>query len=37
MAWLSTKYAARSVGRNIRRTALSIVGIGVGCALALFM
>ena len=30
-------YARRSLGRNGRRTALSIVGIGVGCALALFM
>jgi ABC-type lipoprotein release transport system permease subunit len=30
-------YAVRSVGRNPRRTLLSIVGIGVGCALALFM
>lgn len=30
-------YAVRSVGRNPRRTWLSIVGIGVGCALALFM
>lgn len=37
MAGLSTKYAARSVGRNVRRTALSIAGIGIGCALALFM
>ncbi len=30
-------YAVRSLGRNTRRTLLSIVGIGVGCALALFM
>jgi ABC-type lipoprotein release transport system permease subunit len=30
-------YAVRSVQRNPRRTWLSIVGIGVGCALALFM
>ncbi len=30
-------YALRSLARNGRRTALSIVGIGVGCALALFM
>ena len=30
-------YAVRSLGRNARRTALSIVGIGIGCALALFM
>ncbi|MFA5910523.1 MAG: FtsX-like permease family protein [Vicinamibacterales bacterium] len=28
-------YAVRSLGRNSRRTWLSIVGIGVGCALAL--
>jgi ABC-type lipoprotein release transport system permease subunit len=34
---VSTRYAVRSVGRNLRRTALSIVGIGVGCALALVM
>ena len=37
MAWPSTKYAVRSVARNVRRTALSIAGIGIGCALALFM
>ena len=30
-------YALRSLRRNARRTALSILGIGVGCALALFM
>jgi ABC-type lipoprotein release transport system permease subunit len=30
-------YAVRSLARNSRRTWLSIVGIGVGCALALFM
>ena len=29
-------YALRSLRRNARRTALSIVGIGIGCALALF-
>jgi ABC-type lipoprotein release transport system permease subunit len=34
---VSTKYAARSVGRNVRRTILSIVGIAIGCLLALFM
>lgn len=33
---VATRYAVRSVGRNFRRTALSIVGIGIGCALALF-
>ncbi|HET9361770.1 MAG TPA: FtsX-like permease family protein [Vicinamibacterales bacterium] len=30
-------YALRSLRRNARRTTLSIVGIGIGCALALFM
>jgi ABC-type lipoprotein release transport system permease subunit len=30
-------YAWRSLRRQARRTALSIVGIGIGCALALFM
>jgi ABC-type lipoprotein release transport system permease subunit len=30
-------YALRSLRRNARRTVLSIVGIGIGCALALFM
>lgn len=37
MAWIATRYAVRSVRRNLRRTALSIVGIAVGCVLALFM
>jgi ABC-type lipoprotein release transport system permease subunit len=37
MAWVSTTYASRSVKRNLRRTALSVVGIAVGCVLALFM
>lgn len=37
MAWVSTTYAARSIGRNVRRTALTVAGIGIGCALALFM
>jgi len=37
MAWVSTKYAVRSVGRNARRTALAILGIAIGCALALVM
>jgi ABC-type lipoprotein release transport system permease subunit len=37
MAWMGTRYAARSVGRNLRRTGLSIVGIAIGCVLALFM
>ncbi len=37
MSWSEGRYALRSVGRNTRRTALSVVGIGVGLALALFM
>jgi len=37
MAWMGTRYATRSVGRNLRRTSLSIVGIAIGCILALFM
>lgn len=34
---ISARYAARSVRRNVRRTILSIVGIGIGCALALYI
>jgi ABC-type lipoprotein release transport system permease subunit len=37
MAWVAGRYALRSVGRNVRRTTLAVVGIGVGCALALVM
>ena len=37
MIGAAATYAARSLLRNPRRTWLSIVGIGVGCALALFM
>ncbi len=37
MAWIAASYSIRSVRRNVRRTALSVVGIGIGCALALFM
>ncbi|HEY6106713.1 MAG TPA: hypothetical protein VIV59_12065, partial [Anaeromyxobacteraceae bacterium] len=37
MAWVEGRYAARSVRRNVRRSALSVVGIGVGVALAVFM
>jgi ABC-type lipoprotein release transport system permease subunit len=37
MAFVGTRYAARSVGRNLRRTALSVIGIAIGCVLALFM
>ncbi len=34
---VESRYAVRSVARNARRTALSVIGIGVGVALALFM
>lgn len=37
MGWVEGQYAMRSVRRNARRTLLTIVGIGVGCTLALFM
>lgn len=37
MVGVATRYALRSVGRNVRRTVLSVLGIGIGCALALFM
>jgi ABC-type lipoprotein release transport system permease subunit len=37
MGAVSARYAMRSVGRNARRTMLSIAGIGIGCTLALFM
>jgi len=37
MAWVAGRYAVRSVRRNLRRTSLSIVGIAIGCVLALFM
>jgi len=37
MAWVAGRYAVRSVRRNFRRTSLSIVGIAIGCVLALFM
>ena len=37
MIGIAWTYAVRSLRRNARRTVLSIVGIGVGCALALFM
>ena len=37
MAAVATRYAVRSVGRNMRRTALSVVGVAIGCVLALFM
>jgi ABC-type lipoprotein release transport system permease subunit len=37
MAFVGTRYALRSVGRNLRRSLLSIVGIAIGCMLALVM
>jgi ABC-type lipoprotein release transport system permease subunit len=33
---VTSRYAIRSVSRNLRRTSLSILGIGIGCGLALF-
>ncbi|MBN1818170.1 MAG: ABC transporter permease [Sedimentisphaerales bacterium] len=33
---LSAKYAIRSLSRHLRRTILSVLGIGVGCGLCLF-
>ncbi|HEY7726392.1 MAG TPA: FtsX-like permease family protein [Anaeromyxobacteraceae bacterium] len=36
MALVAARYALRSTRRNLRRTALSVAGIGIGCALALF-
>jgi ABC-type lipoprotein release transport system permease subunit len=32
---VATRYATRSLGRNLRRTLLSAVGVGVGCAIGL--
>ena len=34
---LITRFALRALGRNVRRTLLSAFGIGVGCAVALFL
>jgi ABC-type lipoprotein release transport system permease subunit len=31
------KFAVRTLGRNVRRTLLSVVGIGIGVAIAVFM
>jgi ABC-type lipoprotein release transport system permease subunit len=31
------RYAVRTLGRNVRRTLLSVVGIGIGVAIAIFM
>jgi len=33
----STRYASRSLGRHLRRTVLSVAGIGMGCAACLIM
>ena len=33
---LSIQYALRSLGRSRRRTGLSVLGVGLGCAIALF-
>jgi ABC-type lipoprotein release transport system permease subunit len=37
VVWTTSRYAVRSLGRNVRRTALSILGIGVVCMLVVFM
>jgi ABC-type lipoprotein release transport system permease subunit len=37
MGFVGTRYAVRSVTRNLRRTLLSVAGIAVGCILALVM
>jgi len=37
MAFVGTRYAMRSIARNLRRTLLSIIGIAIGCILALVM
>ncbi len=34
---LISKFAVRTLGRNVRRTLLSVVGIGIGCAIAVFI
>ena len=34
---VSTKYALNSLRRHVRRTILSVIGIGLGCGLCLFM
>jgi ABC-type lipoprotein release transport system permease subunit len=34
---ITAKYAVRTLGRNVRRTLLSVVGIGVGVAITVFM
>lgn len=37
MSWVTARYAARSITRNLRRTILSLAGIAIGCSLAVFM
>ena len=34
---LTTQYALKSLGRHKRRTALSVLGIGLGCGVCVFM
>ena len=36
-ASLISRFAVRTLGRNARRTLLSVVGVGIGCALAVFI
>jgi ABC-type lipoprotein release transport system permease subunit len=36
-ASLVIRLAARNLTRNVRRTVISIIGVGVGCAIALFL
>jgi hypothetical protein len=33
---VASTYALRSLGRYSRRTVLSMIGIGIGCAICLF-
>lgn len=37
MTGITERYAGRSARRNLRRTILSVAGIGIGCALALYI
>ena len=37
MAWVAGRYASRSLRRHVRRSALAVIGIAVGCVLALVM
>ena len=34
---LTTQYAVKSLGRHKRRTVLSVLGIGLGCSVCVFM